>query len=1404
MASSYILSAGCTDPSVPRSPHILKRIRQSCGPVFIALLACLFSVVLAPSAAAQGNPITIENAKPGVPRTEWDVSGSGDPTIQGFATQISVNKGETVFFKVTTPASAYQVDIYRMGYYQGNGARRVATVLPSAALPQVQPAPLTDAATGLVDCGNWAVSASWNVPSDAVSGIYIAVLTRADTGGASQMFFIVRDDASTSDLLFQTSDTTWQAYNRWGGNSLYFGEPAGRAYKVSYNRPFTTRGDITWDSLFTAEYPMVRWLEANGYNVTYTTGVDTEARGSLLLNHRVFLSVGHDEYWSAQQRANVEAARNAGVHLAFFSGNEVFWKTRWETSIDSSGTPNRTLVCYKETQNSAKIDPSPAWTGTWRDPRFTPPSDGGRPENALTGTIFAVNGISLDSLQVPAVYGGHRFWRNTSVASLATGEIATFPVATLGFEWDQAPDNGFAPAGQMRLSLTTVPGRPVLQDFGSFYLAGPATHSLSLYRHSSGALVFGAGTCLWAWSLDSNHDNASFGGGVDARLQQATVNLLADMGAQPASLQPGMVAATASTDATRPVSTITLPAAGAHLSSGVPLTLTGTAADDVNLWCVEVSTDGGATWHPATGRTSWTYDWTPVIPGPATILSRAVDDSGNIEVPGPGLAVTIDDTQVTLWSAGDVPSRLDIGADNPVELGLRFRSDAAGTITGLRFYKSKSNTGTHVANLWNSAGTLLASASFTRETGSGWQQASFDSPVAVTPNTIYIASYHANGGHYSASNDYFASASFDHPPLHALVNTPSVPNGVFAYGVNSAAPGQSFRSTNYWVDVAFIPAPAATLASLSVTPTNPTVNVGATRQFTATGTYSDATTQDITAQVTWASETTAVATVNSSGLASALTSGTSTISATKSGVSGSTLLTVQAAPLGITTASLPGGTVGVPYSASLAGTGGTLPYNWTVSSGSLPPGITLNASTGALGGTPTAAGSSSPVLRLSDSSAPQPQQVDRAYTLNIAGAPNLTTLWPNSTVPGVVDAGADNSVELGLKFRADVSGKVNGVRFYKSAANSGVHVGSLWTDTGSLLASVSFAGESASGWQQALFSSPVAIAANTVYVVSYHTKVGHYAASLDQFASAGVDSPPLHALPNGESGPNGLYRYNANSVFPNQSFRSSNYWVDVIFDGGPAATLNSISVAPATATITTGATRSFTATGTYSDATTRDLTSQVTWSSSSTSTATINASGIATGVGAGTATITAAQGSLSGTAALTVNAAPASRSLWSAGTTPTVVDGGADNPVQLGVKFRSDVAGTITAVRFYKSAANTGAHVATVWSSTGTLLATATFTNESASGWQQVSLATPVTVTANTIYIVSYHAVAGHYSVNLDYFATTGVDAPPLHAPANGVSGSQGLYAYGSSTAFPNQSFRSSNYWVDLVFVPAP
>ena len=200
----------------------------------------------------------------------------------------------------------------------------------------------------------------------------------------------------------------------------------------------------------------------------------------------------------------------------------------------------------------------------------------------------------------------------------------------------------------------------------------------------------------------------------------------------------------------------------------------------------------------------------------------------------------------------------------------------------------------------------------------------------------------------------------------------------------------------------------------------------------------------------------------------------------------------------------------------------------------------------------------------------------------------LVTLWPGTTVPGVVSAGDTNSVELGVKFRSTVNGSITGIRFYKASTNTGTHVANLWSSTGTKLATATFTGETASGWQQVLFSSPVPITANTIYVASYHAPNGRYSINSNYFATTGVDSPPLQALANGVSGGNGVYAYGATSGFPTQTWNASNYWVDVVFSPGPAPTLSSIAVIPASPTISTGSTQPFTATGTYSNGSTRE------------------------------------------------------------------------------------------------------------------------------------------------------------------------------------------------------------------------
>ncbi len=1356
--------------------------------VGIALLALVVAQGLwRTSLHAQGctaNPVVCENQLTGNPSSQWDVNGGGDSTIQGFTTDISVNKGQTVSFKIKTPASSYHLDIYRLGYYAGLGARLVATVQPSVSLPQTQPACLTDD-TGLYDCGNWAVSASWAVPSTVVSGLYLARLVRNDTGGASHVPFVVRDDASHSDLVFQTSDTTWQAYNSFGGNSFYIGSgpgTQGNAYKLSYNRPFNDRattgglGETNW--IFWGEYPMIRWLEANGYNVSYMAGMDTDRYGTTLLpnGHKVFLSVGHDEYWSGGARANVEAARSAGLHLAFFSGNEIYWKTRWENSTDSSKTPYRTLVCYKETWSNTPVDPEdpPTWTGTWRDPRFSPPADGGRPENALTGTIFMVNrGPGGDAggtpISVPSMFSKLRFWRNTSVASLTSGQTATLGDYELGYEWDEELDNGSRPAGLIRMSTTTQSVNELLLDFGNTTGPGTATHHLTLYRAASGALVFGAGTVQWTFGLDNDHDGQA--SVTDPTVKQATVNLFADMGAQPATLQSGLVPATASTDTTPPTSVITFPTAGGTVQAATVVTVTGTASDIGGaVGGVEVSTDGGATWHPANGLESWSYAWTPGNTGPATILSRAVDDSGNLETPSAGVAITVGarTCPCSIWGSSATPALAAANDPGAVEVGMRFRSDVAGTITGVRFYKGAPNTGTHVGHLWTNGGTLLGSVTFTGETPTGWQQANFPTGIAIAPNTTYVISYYAPAGDYAVDSAFFAASGVDAAPLHALKDGVDGSNGVFVYGTGGGFPNATSLSSNYWVDVV--------LNGTSGGTTGPTI-VGETPYGGATG-----------------------------------VSISTTVMATFGGAIDPTTLTTSTFQLFDPSATL------VPASVS---------YTASTYTATLTP-------TSALAGTTTytavVRGGSSGVKDTSGN----PMPADVSWTFTTAAPPGVCpcSLWTNSAAPGLADAGPDSPVELGIKFTADVSGWVTGVRFYKSAANTGTHVGNLWNTSGTLLATVTFSNETASGWQTASFAAPVAVTANTVYVISYHATVGHYSdddGENSPLTGPGVNSPPLHAPADGVSGPNGVFAYGATSTYPSGSYNSSNYWVDLVFatTSGSTTPPTIASVSPASGTTNVPVNPAISATFSKAvDPTTvtsstfelfdpsNNLVTASVVNNGATLSATLTPSAQLAASTTYTAVLVGGAAGIKDTSgnalastytwSFTTAAAPnCPCSLWPGSAVPGRADSGPDSPVELGVKFASDVNGWVSGVRFYKSAANTGTHVGNLWNTNGTLLATVTFSNETASGWQTATFPSPIAVTANTVYVISYHTSVGHYSdddgVNSPLVGA-GVDSPPLRALADGVSGPDGVFAYGATSTFPSSGYESSNYWVDLVF----
>ncbi|HEU5472686.1 MAG TPA: DUF4082 domain-containing protein [Actinophytocola sp.] len=1172
-----------------------------------------------------------ENQLQGNPRSEWDLSGPASTSIEGFATSLSVNRGTTVSFKINTASANYRIDIYRLGWYGGLGARKVATIQRST--PSIQPAPGGNATIGLYDAGNWSVTTSWAVPATAVSGVYIAKLVRQDgTAGASHIPFVVRDDGAQRDIVFQTSDTTWHAYNGWGGANLYGGNATasvdGRAFKVSYNRPIGTRDAIgTWsgpqDFLFSAEYAAIRWLERNGYDVAYVTGVDTGPGNAQLTNYNVYMSTGHDEYWSRDQREHVEAARDAGVHLIFISGNEVYWKTRWEPDIN--GTPNRTLVCYKESRQEEKLDPTPAWTGTWRDLMFSPPADGNRPENSLTGTIFQVDSHREDIIRVPYEMTQLRFWRNSPIATnTQPGQTASLAVGMLGYEWDECPDNGFRPERLIHLSATTEVVGTYLLDYGHTVGDQTAVHNLALYKAASGAWVFGAGTVFWSFGLDTEHDysNSSLPPTLtpeDLNVQQAMVNLFADMGVQPGTLRAGLAPATASTDSTPPVSTITAPTNGASVGQLTLVTVSGTASDTGGRVAgVEVSTDNGATWHPATGTTSWTYAWRPRLPGTYQVKTRAIDDSLNVETPGAGVSVTVTPAAaVSLFALTEKPFAVRSGDPNPVELGVRFSANTPGAVAGIRFYKTDDSTGPHAAHLWSAAGNLLASANFSGETAKGWQTVMFPAPVTITPGTTYVASYHT--AYYAASPNYFRT-----PRSTGALTAPAGDNGVYAYGASGTFPNASFGSTNYWVDVIFNRAGGA--GNLPPTAGNDAVM----------GTFN-----------------------------------------TPLVIPAATLLANDADPNG--------------YPLSITSVGN--PTNGTVSLDAGAQTVTFTPTTGFSG----LATFTYQVGNAVGGSA----QATVSVTVN--SLTTVQTLFQPSNTPNTITVADPTPVALGVKFRSAVSGtRVTGVRFYKGPQNVGTHTAHLWNATGGpALATATFSGETASGWQSVNFPAPVTINPNTTYVVSYHSN-GFYSASSNFFATThtrGALTAPAAI--------NGVFTYGPAGTFPTSTFNNTNYWVDVITE-------------------------------------------------------------VPTGLVA--------------------------QSLFGAGDTPALVSMNDPNAVEVGVRFTCSTGGQATGMKFYKGAQNTGTHVGRLWQANGTQLATATFIGETASGWQSVNFPAPVTLTAGTTYIVSYHAPVGRYSASSNFFTAAHISGA-LTAPA----GTNGVFTYGPAGSFPSSSFNSTNYWVDVI-----
>jgi len=444
------------------------------------------------------NRIQVENALPG--SNSWPLTNpASNHEIEGYASLTSVNVGGQIGFYVNTASSTFSINVFRMGWYGGAGARLMSTVAGLTGV--LQTAPIPDPNTGMVEC-NWQQNYSLSIPSIWTSGVFLAQLT-ASSGKQSYIIFVVRDDSRPSTYLAQEGATTFQAYNNWGGGSLYpfnstSSASGGPSTMVSFNRPytigFTTNSylgvgagefltNVQQETIYASgwEYNLVRFLEREGYDTTYCTDVDLDEQPSLLLSHAAWLSMGHDEYWSMAMRTNVTNARNAGVSLAFMGANAMYWQIRFATS-SITGAADRTIICYKDATN----DPvqGPTTTILWRDL--------GMPEESIIGQMYHKDPYFVDLV---IMNGSNPVFAGTG---LSTGSVVP---QLVGYEVDCVQDINYAcnapgywsPPGTVQL------GHSPLDQSGAEW------GDMTIYTWTSGATVFSTGSNQFAWGLDNDY-----------------------------------------------------------------------------------------------------------------------------------------------------------------------------------------------------------------------------------------------------------------------------------------------------------------------------------------------------------------------------------------------------------------------------------------------------------------------------------------------------------------------------------------------------------------------------------------------------------------------------------------------------------------------------------------------------------------------------------------------------------------------------------------------------------------------------------------------------------------------------------------------------------------------------------
>jgi sugar lactone lactonase YvrE len=416
-------------------------------------------------ASAAQTRIQTENALPGTTAFNLEQPAM-DHEIEAYPSAVSGVAGDTIDLHVSVrDASRVDWQLFRLGYYAGLGAREVAHGGGVHVDPQPDCPP--DAQTGLVEC-QWATAFSVTIGADFLSGYYLFKLTRED-GFETGVPFVVREAAPFAPLLVQASTNTWQAYNRWGGTSLYHD-----AQQVSYDRPYAA--DELVNHALEHEIDLVNFLEQRGVEVAYTTNIDVDREPSDLDSRQLFVVSGHDEYWSLGERDALDSARDSGISLAILSANTGYWRVRLEPS--SSGVDRRIITCYKSAKNDPEQD-QPDTTARFRD------SPHALPENELTGTLYQLADYPEAPLPLYVADPSHWLFDGTGV------KMGDRIAVALGGEWDEPAGGAEEPSG-----VDIVLSSPALDQGGRL-----STAAAVVYEPTDHNFVFSVGSEEFAHAL---------------------------------------------------------------------------------------------------------------------------------------------------------------------------------------------------------------------------------------------------------------------------------------------------------------------------------------------------------------------------------------------------------------------------------------------------------------------------------------------------------------------------------------------------------------------------------------------------------------------------------------------------------------------------------------------------------------------------------------------------------------------------------------------------------------------------------------------------------------------------------------------------------------------------------------